>query len=162
MRWKAVVVGLALTLAGMSGCKQQCFLTKEDYYAFKDMAGVPGCLEGNPDLSVRPPEGIVPAPGTVNNPERQPRYISLRECIAIALEQGTSGLQSSRLTGTADDDLTRFAGTGITQPDSIRVLALQPAIAGAAIESSLARFDAQWNALLNITNTDEPVQGLTS
>src|SRR5262245_41473667 len=136
MRWKAVVVGLALTLAVTSGCKQQCFLTEASYNAAHDLTM--SNLACDADLSVRPPSAIVPTPTSVNDPEREPRYLSLREAIAIALENGTTGLQSSRLGGTADDDLLRFTGNGVVQPDSIRVLALQPAIAGAAIESALA------------------------
>src|SRR5262245_32251516 len=101
MRWIAVVVGLALTFAATSGCKQQCFLTEAQYHDFQNLA-----LSGiacDPGASVAPPSSLVAAPPNVNDPEREPRYLSLREAIAIALEQGTTGLQSTRLPGTADD-----------------------------------------------------------
>jgi outer membrane protein TolC len=160
MRWIAVVVGLALTFAGTSGCKQQCFLTEAQYNDYQNLAN--SGLPCDPGASVAPPQSFVPAPPNVNDPEREPHYISLREAIAIALEQGTTGLQSARLPGTADDDLTRFSGNGVVQPDSIRVLALQPAIAGAAIEGALAKFDAELSSTVNITTTDEPAQGINS
>src|SRR5262249_36667666 len=40
--------------------------------------------------------------------------------------------------------------------DSIRVLALDPAIAAAAIESSLSRFDARWLTSMTWNLNDEP------
>src|SRR3712207_8828593 len=57
---------------------------------------------------------------------------------------------------------TLFRSQGVFGTDSVRVLALQPAIAGANVEASLARFDPLWFNNLSWQTTDEPTQGLSS
>ncbi len=96
------------------------------------------------------------------DPERTPHYLSLGEAFAVALEQGTVGSQSARSPGVPIDDLVSFGGNTVFGSDSVRVLSLQPARAGAAIESALSRFDPQFNTGISWTNTDEPTQGLLS
>lgn len=159
MRWKNVVVGLALTLAGIAGCKQQCFLHECDYDHYRNLvAGVPGNLDSDPQASAAPITSVIPAPATVNDPERQPRFMSLAECIALALEQGTVGSQVQSQLGFSNDTLTSFAGGAFNiPPESIRVLALDPAVIGANIEGALAKFDARWISSATWNNTDRPV-----
>jgi outer membrane protein TolC len=92
----------------------------------------------------------------VINPERPPRYLSLAEAFAIALEQGTTGLG---LQGQPNDNLPTFQGPqqGPLDRDSIRVLALEPAVAQSNIEAALSKFDARWVTSMNWNNTDRPV-----
>ena len=97
-----------------------------------------------------------PPPSTVLDPDRKTRYISLAEVIAIALEQGRVGDQDPLET-----TLTSLINVGIpASTDTIRVLALDPAISYPDIEASLARFDAQWTTSISWTSTDEPLNGL--
>jgi outer membrane protein TolC len=154
MRWKTVVVGLALGVAVTAGCNQQCFITEPDLDHYRQI--MPAGLETNPAASLIPPTSTIPAPGTVLNPERPRRYLSLSEAIALALENGSVG--SPLLNGISNFNLASFTGRGIAPPEvGIRVLALDPAIVGADIEASLSKFDARWDTQLNWMNTDQPV-----
>jgi outer membrane protein TolC len=159
MRWKQIVVGLALTVAGVAGCKQQCFLLEADLAQYQKM-GLPSHLETDPKASVLPTRMAIPRPPTVNDPERKPRFLSLSEAIALALEHGTTGAQSVVNPGFANDNLISFSGQAISGDDAIRVLSLDPAIIGTDIEASLAKFDAQWTASMNWNVTDQPLNGL--
>src|ERR1700676_683726 len=103
MRWKAVMVGLALMFATLTGCKQQCFLTECDYNHYTREMNLPANLEGNPEVAVVPSGLEVGAPATVDQPERPARYLTLNEAIALALEQGRIGIASDRALGTFDD-----------------------------------------------------------
>src|SRR5262249_39599288 len=85
-----------------------------------------------------PPAENRKAPPTVLDPDRPPRYLTLPEAFAIAIEQGTEGTGQS---GRVNEQLP--AG-GLVADDNVRVFALDPAVAGAAIEASLAQFDARW------------------
>jgi len=87
MRWKRVAVGLAVTFACISGCKQQCFLMECDYGHYKDI-GLPPSVECDPNSWIKPAAQLVPPPPTVLDPERPPRFISLAEAVAMALENG--------------------------------------------------------------------------
>jgi outer membrane protein TolC len=156
MRWKHVVVGLALTLAGVAGCKQQCFLHECDYEHYRELGPLPQ-LECDPNASVQPATAAIPAPTTVLDPERPPRYLSLAEAIAIALERGTVGIENPTNPGFGTDGLVGFSGRGITGTDAIRVLAFDPGIISSDIESSLSKFDAQWVTSMVWSATDQPV-----
>jgi outer membrane protein TolC len=162
MRWKLGLFGLALAVAGFLGCKQQCYITEcdRDHYA---AIGLSEKIVDTPGTSIAP-EANCPQPSTVYSPERPPRYISLAECIAIALEQGTVGNQNLNLNPvsiqgfpTSNDNLISFTGAGVAGDDSIRALALDPATAAADIEGSLAKFDTHWQTSLTWNNTDEPI-----
>jgi outer membrane protein TolC len=165
MRWKKWVAGLALLLATAVGCKQQVFMTKEEYEDNKIIA-ISG-LQDNPGAVDKPITGLTKAPPVTSDPEREIRYISLAECISIALEQGSTGSQfggqipildiTGGLPAVLFESLGSFSGTFNASPDAIRVLRLDPATAGAAIESALSRFDAVWSNSATWNTTDRPV-----
>lgn len=159
MRWKTVILGLALSVALAAGCKQQCFMTECDWRHYQEHLGLPKDIECIPTSICQPPQGVGPkAPATVLDPDRVIRYLSLAEAISIALEQGTiNGGGGSRQLN--DRGLVSAAGRGISdqQLDSIRVLSLNPAIIGTDIELSLAKFDARWLTSMNWNYTDQPI-----
>jgi outer membrane protein TolC len=158
MRWKNVVAGLALTIAGATGCQQQCFIHECDYNHYQDLAPMLA-LETDPTKSMQPTIPLMPTPSTTDDPDRPLRFLTLAESIALALEQGTIGTQASTNPGFANDNLVAFTGRAATGFDSIRVLALDPAIVGADIESSLSKFDALWTTSMNWNTTDQPFTG---
>jgi outer membrane protein TolC len=162
MRWNAMVVGVTLVLSATAGCQRDTFLTKDEYAAYIRNNNLPPHIEDDPSASTRATSTTMGPPMNVNETERKPRHITLNECIAVALEHGTTGLQSVRALGVSNDDLPTFSGNTVVGSDNIRVFALQPAITQANIEASLARFDTQFVASLTWNNTDEQQQGLQS
>jgi outer membrane protein TolC len=155
MRWKRLWTATALLLAVAAGCKQRCFITEEDFERVQTT--YLENLEYDPKLSHKPVSDLVNAPPTLENLDRKVRFLSLAEAIAISLEQGTVGQPSLLFPGTALDNLVQFTGQGITGSDAIRVLALDPARAGAEIEGSLSKFDAVFTSSLQYTITDTPI-----
>lgn len=146
---------MALLLSVVSGCKQRIFMTEQDY-----QHTVTSTLEGqelHPDLSTTPMINPSGTPMTLRNLDRKVRFISLAECIAIGLEQGRVGQPSLLFPGTAQDNLVQFTGRGVAGSDSIRVLALDPARAGAEIEGALSKFDAVVRTAMQWSNTDQPI-----
>src|SRR5262249_36049136 len=87
----------------------------------------------------------------------KPRFLTLKECIAVALERGTVGSQSPLFPGITQDSVISFAGRTVAGDDSIRALALDPAIIATDIESSLSKFDARWITSLSWNTTARPV-----
>ncbi|MFM7149486.1 MAG: hypothetical protein ACKO23_06550, partial [Gemmataceae bacterium] len=155
MRWNRMWGALALALAVTAGCKQRCFMTEADFN--RTTTTLLENMELKPDLGAQPITDIVDAPPTLNDLDRKVRFISLAECISIALEQGRVGQFNILFPGTANDNLVQFTGRGITGSDSIRVFALEPARVGAEIEASLSKFDAVVLAGLNWNTTDQPI-----
>src|SRR5262249_41146294 len=96
-------------------------------------------------------------PMTLHNLDRKVRFISLAECIALSLEHGRIGQPSLLFPGTAQDNLIQFTGRGVTGSDAVRVLALDPARAGADIEASLSKFDAVVTSSIQWQTTDVPI-----
>src|SRR5258707_15817522 len=83
-----IFAGCAATIVALvtlSGC-QPVFMSADMY---KD-AHVPLGERPEPskDPYAPPASALTAAPPTVSNPERPPRYLSLQEAIAIALENG--------------------------------------------------------------------------
>lgn len=161
MRWITVFV-LAVSLGTVLGCKQPCFMSKDDFDHYHDMGAAN--LEHDPTASVIAAVSEVKAPPTINDPERQIRYLTLAEAIATALEQGTVGIQNffislnrSNTNNYNNENLVTFNGRSIGFSDSIRVLALQPAIVASDIEAALAKFDARWVSSATWNTTDQPV-----
>jgi outer membrane protein TolC len=156
MRWITVVAGLALLMAVTVGCAKQCFLSECDYEHYRKLGlGLPADLEANHVVTSEPGlADVVPKPSTVLDPDRKIRYMSLAEAISIALEQGTVGNISG--PATLSDAGAVFQGRLSDNTNSINVLALDPAITGAAIESALSKFDTRLTASANWTYTDQP------
>jgi outer membrane protein TolC len=155
MTWKALAIGLPFALAAVIGCQNQFFLTAQDLQNAKGIC-LPPISDGERGAPIAPPGGLVPPPTTVDDTQRQVRYMSLREAISIALENGTIGGQSAAVPGIATDGLGGFGGGAVTSADSIRVLALDPAITETNIEISLSKFDVVWNNSVIWNHTEIP------
>jgi outer membrane protein TolC len=155
MTWKALAIGLSFALAAIIGCQNQFFLTARDLENAKGIC-LPPISDGERGAPIAPPGGLVPAPTTVDDTQRQVRYMSLREAISIALENGTIGGQGAAVPGIATDGLGGFGGGAVASPDSIRVLALDPAITETNIEISLSKFDVIWNNSVTWNHTETP------
>ena len=158
MRWKLVIAGLALMAATSTGCKQPCLTFEADLDHYRSMS-VPN-LETDPNPAGARAVGHLPSPSTVTDPDRKQRPLTLAECIAIALEQGNVGSQAVNSPGVVSDNLVQFQGRDVGGSDNIRVLRLDPAIAGSDIESSLSKFDALYTSSMTWNTTDQPLQGL--
>jgi outer membrane protein TolC len=160
IHWRTMLLGLALTCGLATGCKQQVFLAERD---LQNVAHLPPTLERDPSESIVPILNVAaPTPPDVNQPDRNPRYMSLDEALAIGLENGTTNSRQPG-SGAVDDTLASFQGGQITgQGETVRIISLLPAIAQTAIENQLARFDAQWITSMNWTTTDNLQQGLQS
>jgi outer membrane protein TolC len=155
MRWQTAAKALVLTWVGALGCQKPCYMTEGDYRD-SHLLGLPPKLECDPSPAVLPPLGVTPVPMTIEDTHRPSRYMSLREAIAIALENGTIGSQSAVAPGSASDALASFGGTGVSSPDAVRVLALDPAITATNIERALSRFDAFWTTSFQWTKAENP------
>jgi outer membrane protein TolC len=160
MRWKAIISGLVLASV-IAGCKQQCFLPKCTWDRCQELAALPP-LECNSD-PIPPEHCCMCAPGTVLDPDRPPRYMSLKEAVAIALEHGNVGSQNLNVLfnpgglGTVTDTLLTFNRPFVTGDDAIRAFALDPAIINADIEAALSRWDVQWTTSMTWIHTDQEV-----
>src|SRR5262249_27606768 len=125
--------------------QKQCFLHECDHDQY-GTASLPGNIENIPNVAAEPIVPTTSSPPTVNEADRRPRHISLPEAISMALENGIDG--NITLTGTFSDFVGNFPATAgvnfFAGDNAIRVLALDPAIVGADIEASLAKFDARW------------------
>jgi outer membrane protein TolC len=145
-------------LAGLVGCKQQLFLDPGDY-ADMTTVGLPPAMQTNPHQTITPPviEPTVTPPATVMDPNRPPRYVTLKECIAIALEQGNVGTQSQQQFGFKNETGAQFNGRSVVGTDAIRAFSIDPAVAQADIERSLSKFDARWVTSMTWQKVDQPV-----
>ena len=153
-------VALGLFVLCLAGCTQQRFLTEKD---FRDAHLVPVAVEEDRHFADEPITGFGPARPGCHYDRTGARYPTLQEAIAISLESGTTGARGAIGLGELDDNLATYNGGSIVnQVDSIRVLALGPAIAFANMEASLARWDALWSSNMNWAKQDQLSQGLTS
>jgi outer membrane protein TolC len=161
---KSLAAILVFVLCGLTlvGCQQTCFVQEPDLFEANQRLQMGPDPENNPAAGLRPLLPMMGAPATVVDPDRKPRYITLQETFAIALENGTIGSGTVRFPGSPLDDLVSFTGNGVAGSDRIRVFALAPAINAAILEGSLARWDPQWISSLNWLANDNPVQGLNS
>ncbi len=154
-RWARRLVGGLLGLAAAGGCTQQLYVEPQDYQAAVNNVELRK-LENEPYTTITPqavPAGTAPA--TVTDPARPPRLLTLKEAIAIALEQGTVGGPATN-PGFASDNLPQFTGRGISGTDTIRAFALDPAVAGAEVERALSKFDARWINAITWNKQDQP------
>ena len=158
-RWiKRALAGL-LAIGTAGGCKQQIFMEPGDY---KDMVlnSLPPGLESRPHDTITPSvvTPIGDGPNTVLDPNRPARMITLKECIAIALEQGNSGAVGNvNNFGFKVETIAQFSGRTVSSgSDSVKVFAIDPAVAAAELERSLSKFDARWLSSMSWQKVDQP------
>jgi len=165
-RWKARIVGGILAVCGttgMTGCKQQMFLEPADWKE-AIRPEIPASLETSPHDPIVPASAISgTSPATVLDPKRLLRPISLKEAIAIAIEQGNIGIGGQggfQNAGSVNDSLPQFQGRNVSGTDSIRALVLDPAVQAAEIERSLSKFDARFTSSLTWGKQDQATLNL--
>ena len=160
MKHCKVILGMsALLLTALAGCSQPCYM--RDYDDFLKRAGLPCDVACNPELQNMRTTQDIGRPMTVDDPERDPWYLTLHEAVALALENGNTGVQSTRNFGFLDDELITAGQLGPNNSeafgtDSIRVLALTPAIYGDFIEFNESRYDAVLRSVLGFNTQDQP------
>ncbi|CAN5617634.1 TolC family protein [soil metagenome] len=150
-------------LASLNGCAQPLYMDPADKAAATTAVPVPpGDLENHPHSPIAPSDltrGM--GPSTVLDPSRTPRPMTLKECIAIALESGNTGLQGGvQNAGNIQDNAFNFAGQSVAGTDTIRALVLDPAIVGANIEKALSKFDARFITSMSWNTQDQAVLNL--
>ena len=159
-RWikRALAGFFALGIAG--GCRQQLYLEPEDY---KDALrnSLPRGMEERPHDPILPSvvDRIGSGPANVLDTERPARMMTLKECIAIALEQGNSGAinQQGSNFGNKLEQSPLFTGRAVSgASDAVRVFAIDPAVASAELERSLSKFDARWINSMTWQKVDQP------
>lgn len=168
-RWRRWVGSAALVAgaSGLGGCTRPLFMTPETQHIASSV-GLPPDLATNPGVTAVPDVSGERAPPTVLDSNREPRYMSLQEAMAIALERGTRGNDSAFLLNSGNfgqinsgfsysDDLVRSTGRGVGGDDAIRAFALDPAIAAADIEGALSKFDARLTSSMSWQKRDQAV-----
>jgi outer membrane protein TolC len=157
-RWIKRILAGVLTVGSVGGCKQQVFLEPADYHDAV-MNTLPKGLDTDVHNTILPGDAKPingQAPADILSPERPARLMTLRECIAIGLEQGSTGSQSPNGFGTKVDLPNSFTGRAVTGSDAIRVFAVDPATQAAELERSLSKFDARWINSLTWQKVDQP------
>lgn len=173
-RWRKWISAtlLAIGSGGLSGCLKPLYMTPETQH-IASTVGLPADLERNPNAGAIPDVSDHKAPATIHDANREPRYITLQEAIAIALERGTRGNPSA--SGFSEflradvgnvprlnfsDDLVVFTGRGIQGDDSIRAFALDPAIISADVEGALSKFDTRFTSSMSWQKRDQAVANI--
>ena len=158
------VGGCAASLI-VAGCAQPLMIEpadRERAVAAGLDAGLERKLENQPYDPIAPslvPNGVSPA--TILDPSRPARNITLKECIAIAVEQGNVGIQGGvQNAGNLQDTPFNFGGRTLGGTDTIRALVLDPAVVGADIEKALSKFDARWINSIAWNQQDQAVLNL--
>jgi outer membrane protein TolC len=160
IHWRTKLLGLALACGLAAGCSHPVFLAEKDLQAAAD--SLPPRLESNTSEFLKPQLEQTATPADVNHADRPPRYLSLEEAFALALENGYTNSRQPG-TGTVDDNLASYSGASLNnQSDYVRVIAYNPAITYTALEESLARFDTMWVTSMNWSTVDNLQQGLQS
>ncbi len=152
--WTTRLLCGLIAWASLGGCKQQLFVEPGDY------KGV--TRAGLERLEERPHDPIAPSLiesglnlSTVLDPNKPAKPMTLKECIALALEQGNIGSQGGlQNPGFTNDNLPQFTGRNVSGSDTIKVLVLDPAIVGADIERALSKFDARWITSMTWSKND--------
>lgn len=159
-RWFKRALAGVLTLSAAGGCKQQLFMDPADYKGATQLA-LPRTLETDPHGPITP--GAVDRLGgpvnTVLDFTRPAHNMTLRECVALALEQGNIGSQAPNNPGFKNEQIAQFGvgSRGLGGTDSVRAFAIDPALAQADIERSLSKFDARWITSMQWQKIDQPV-----
>lgn len=155
-RWiKRVLAGL-LAVGPTGGCKQQLFLDPADY---RDavMSTLPREIENRPHDAIFPAQvDRLSGAATVLDATRPGRMITLKECIAIAMEQGNTGNLSPNNPGLKVDNPERQIGQSLGGSDAIRAFAIDPAVAAVELERSLSKFDVRWVSSMTWQKVDQP------
>ena len=152
-QWKARMVGglIALSGLGMVGCKHQLFTEPADSDLLR-RPNIPAGLETRPHDPILPPAANVQNdPATVLDLKRQLRPISLKEAIAIAVEQGNIGAGQ---TGSDSLALGANVGAGVTS-DTVKAFVMDPAVQQAEVERVASRFDARWITSMSWNKQDQ-------
>ncbi|MFM8274358.1 MAG: hypothetical protein ACKODX_18780, partial [Gemmata sp.] len=158
-RWFKRALAGVLAVATAGGCKQQLFMEPGDYQDATKLA-LPKSLETNPHGPIVPPQvdRLSGTATTVIDFARPPRHMTLRECVALALEQGNVGTQNPNNPGFKSEQPQIFGGRAAGNgSDAIRAFAIEPAVASAEIERSLSKFDARWITSMQWQKIDQPV-----
>lgn len=149
---------LALAGAGLIGCSQHVFMTESDF-RHSQAVTLQGLSHDERAGSPHPPSpDDIATVTTALNPAASTRPISLRECVARALENGRTGVNFGRRVTAAG--VQPPGGNLSARTDNIRVFAFDPATYGATVERSLARFDPLWQSSMSWTNLDQPVNNV--
>jgi outer membrane protein TolC len=101
-----------------------------------------------------------PKPTTVDDPEQPIRYVSMQECVALALENGrgfAGPVSTNPGANPYNSTFLQSTGRGVSSVDAIRVLALEPAFAHTGVEIALSKFDVQYLSGLSYSYTDQQV-----
>ena len=158
-RWTARIVGgvIALSGVGLAGCKHELFQQPADSPQLR-RPNIPAELETRPHDPIYPGSAqIGQDPATVVDLKRTPRQISLKEAVAIAIEQGNTGSPG----GQGQDNTVAFGVNGRQQAsDTIKAFVLDPAIAQAEVERSLSKFDARWITSMSWAKQDQATLNL--
>lgn len=159
-RWFKRALAGVLTVSAAGGCKQQLFMEPGDYTDAIKVA-LPKTLDTDPHAPIVPGQVDKQAPiNTVIDFVRPARNMTLRECVAIALEQGNVGSQSPQQFGIKNEAIDQFSGgqSGVVAgTDAIRAFAVDPARQAAEVERALSRFDARWVTTMQWQKVDQPV-----
>jgi outer membrane protein TolC len=144
---------IALSGLGMGGCKHPLFTEPADSPLLR-RADILHELETQPHCPIPPgPSNVMSDPATVLDLKRQIRSISLKEVIAIALEQGNTG--GGNTIGQVNDRLPQFQGNGVGGTDTIKAFVLDPAIVATNLERSISKFDARWITSMSWQKQDQ-------
>jgi outer membrane protein TolC len=162
-RWIKRALAGVLVLSGAGGCRQPLFNDPADFSEALKVQ-LPKQLENNSHGPIEAPklDSLGSTPATVYDFVRPPRYMALREAIALCLEQGNVGVQTSQgasnggAFGLKIDNLVGLSGTSVGGTDAIRAFALDPATAQPEVERSLSRFDARWVTSMQWQKIDNP------
>jgi outer membrane protein TolC len=145
---------LALAGSGVIGCKHQLFTEPADSPLLV-RPDIPARVE-QPHQAVLPGSSqIAGTPANVLDFKRQPRFISLKEAIAIAVERGNTG--GGNTQGAVSDQLPQ---AGQVQSDTVKAFVLDPAIAATNVERSLSKFDARWITSMSWAKQDQATLNL--
>ena len=152
--WVGVLLACATFVA--TGCRQQVFLDKQCFEISHEI--LPPQAETDPTYGNQTLNKIPPAPANLNDPDRPAWNMTLYEAFAIALENGSVGDAAGAGAGMLNEQQASFIGSvagANSQTDRIKALAMNPAIAGANLEATMARYDARFIASLGVNNIDE-------
>ena len=146
---------LALTGLGLGqvGCKHQLMQEPADAPELR-RTNIPVGLEERPHEPIVPPTSSVGIdPATVLDVKRQTKPITLKEMLALAVEQGNTGGQGG--SGQDNFGLPQFSGRGISNTDTMKAFVLDPALAAAEVERSISKFDARWITSMTWNKQDQ-------